>query len=61
MGGINSGRRRSVYRGTVEQFPAIDLRVLKRAGLLRPVNAHMTHCAGEIRLQRRSACEFSST
>lgn len=36
MGGINSGRRRSVYRGAVEQYPAIDLRVLKRAGLLRP-------------------------
>lgn len=36
MGGINSGRRRSVHRGAVEQFPAIDLRVLRRAGLLRP-------------------------
>ncbi len=36
MGGINSGRRRSVHRGAVEQFPVIDLRVLKRAGLLRP-------------------------
>lgn len=36
MGGINSGRRRSINRGSVEQFPAIDLRVLKRAGLLRP-------------------------
>lgn len=36
MGGINSGRRRSVYRGAVEQFPVIDLRVLKRAGLLKP-------------------------
>ena len=35
MGGINSGRRRSVHRGAVEQFPAIDLRVLKRAGLLK--------------------------
>lgn len=35
MGGINSGRRRSTNRGPVEQFPAIDLRVLKRAGLLR--------------------------
>ena len=38
MGGINSGRRRTVTRGAVEQFPAIDLRVLKRAGLI---------CAGE--------------
>ena len=36
MGGINSGRRRSVHRGAVEQFPIIDLRVLKRAGLLKP-------------------------
>ncbi|RIA46558.1 hypothetical protein DFR49_1100 [Hephaestia caeni] len=36
MGGINSGRRRSIHRGTVEQFPAIDLRILRRAGLLRP-------------------------
>lgn len=36
MGGINSGRQRSVHRGAVEQFPVIDLRVLKRAGLLKP-------------------------
>ncbi|HWJ68939.1 MAG TPA: hypothetical protein VNS79_02670 [Sphingobium sp.] len=36
MGGINSGRQRSVHRGAVEQFPAIDLRILRRAGLLRP-------------------------
>ena len=36
MGGINSGRRRSDHRGAVEQFPVIDLRVLKRAGLLKP-------------------------
>ena len=36
MGRINSGRRRSVHRGAVEQFPVIDLRVLKRAGLLKP-------------------------
>lgn len=36
MGGINSGRRRSVHRGAVEQFPVIDLRVLKRARLLKP-------------------------
>lgn len=36
MGGINSGRRRSVHRGAVEQFPVIDMRVLKRAGLLKP-------------------------
>lgn len=36
MGGINSGRRRSVHRGAVEQFPVIDLRMLKRAGLLKP-------------------------
>lgn len=35
MGGINSGRQRSVHRGSVEEFPAIDLRVLKRAGLLK--------------------------
>lgn len=35
MGGINSGRRRSVNRGAVEQYPCIDLRVLRRAGLLR--------------------------
>lgn len=34
MGGINSGRRRSIHRGAIEQYPAIDLRVLKRAGLL---------------------------
>lgn len=36
MGGINSGRQRTVHRGAVEQFPVIDLRVLKRAGLLKP-------------------------
>lgn len=36
MGGINSGRRRSVHRGAVEHFPAIDLRVLRRARLLQP-------------------------
>ncbi|MGP1354632.1 MAG: hypothetical protein ACTS1Z_15060 [Parasphingopyxis sp.] len=36
MGGINSGRKRSVHRGAVEQFPVIDMRVLKRAGLLKP-------------------------
>lgn len=36
MGGINSGRQRSVYSGAVEQFPAIGLRILRRAGLLRP-------------------------
>lgn len=35
MGGINSGRRRTVARGAVEHFPAIDIRVLKRAGLIR--------------------------
>lgn len=35
MGGINSGRRRSVHRGAVEQYLAIDLRILRRAGLLR--------------------------
>lgn len=34
MGGVNSGRRRSIHRGAVEQYPAIDLRVLRRAGLL---------------------------
>jgi hypothetical protein len=34
MGGANSGRRRGVHRGCVEQFPTIDLRVLRRAGLL---------------------------
>ena len=38
MGGVNSGRRRSIHRGAVEQYPAIDLRVLRRAGLL---------CAGQ--------------
>ncbi|WP_299192476.1 hypothetical protein [uncultured Erythrobacter sp.] len=36
MGGINSGRKRTVHHGAVEQFPVIDLRVLKRAGLLKP-------------------------
>jgi hypothetical protein len=34
MGGRSSGRRRSIHRGAVEQYPAIDLRVLRRAGLL---------------------------
>ena len=34
VGGINSGRQRSINRGAVEHFPAIDLRVLRRAGLL---------------------------
>lgn len=36
MGGINSGRRRSVHRGAVEHYPAIDLRILRRAGLIAP-------------------------
>jgi hypothetical protein len=36
MGGINSGRKRSVHRGAVEQFPVIDLCVLRRAGLQKP-------------------------
>jgi hypothetical protein len=35
MGGVNSGRRRSVHRGDVEHYPAIDLRVLRRARVLR--------------------------
>lgn len=35
MGGIGSGQKRRVHRGSVEQFPSIDLRILKRAGLLR--------------------------
>lgn len=35
MGGANSGRKRTASRGYVEQFPVIDLRVLKRARLLR--------------------------
>lgn len=35
MGGINSGRRRSVNHGAVEQHPCVDLRVLRRAKLLR--------------------------
>jgi hypothetical protein len=34
MGGANSGRRRSANRGAVEQYPAIDLRVLRRARLI---------------------------
>lgn len=34
MGGMNSGRPRSTHRGAVEQYPSIDLRVLRRAGLL---------------------------
>lgn len=36
MGGPNSGRRRTVHRGAVEQYPALDLRILRRAGLIRP-------------------------
>jgi hypothetical protein len=36
MGGINSGRRRTVHRGAVEHYPALDLRILRRAGLMRP-------------------------
>jgi len=36
MGGMNSGRRRTVHRGAVEQYPALDLRILRRAGLMRP-------------------------
>lgn len=35
MGGLKSGRKRSANRGAVEQYPAIDLRILRRAGLLR--------------------------
>lgn len=34
MGGVNSGRRRSIHRGAVEHYPTIDLRVLRRTGLL---------------------------
>jgi hypothetical protein len=36
MGGVNSGRRRTIHRGAVEHHPAIDLRILKRARLMRP-------------------------
>jgi hypothetical protein len=35
MGGVNSGRRRTVHRGAVEQYPSIDIRILRRAGLLQ--------------------------
>jgi len=35
MGGTDSGRKRTANRGYVEQFPVVDLRVLKRASLLR--------------------------
>lgn len=35
MGGTNSGRKRTASRGYVEQFPVVDLRILKRARLLR--------------------------
>lgn len=35
MGGINSGRYRYVHHGAVEHYPAIDLRILRRAGLIR--------------------------
>lgn len=43
MGGVNSGRRRSIHRGTVEHYPTIDLRVLRRAGLIRA--GQCTHTA----------------
>jgi hypothetical protein len=36
MGGIHSGRHRDVHRGAVEHYPAIDLRILRRAGLIAP-------------------------
>lgn len=47
MGGVNSGRRRSIHRGAVEHYPTIDLRVLKRAGLIRPGECtYTTACWG---------------
>jgi hypothetical protein len=36
MGGIGSGRRREVHPASVEDLPVIDIRVLRRLGLLRP-------------------------
>lgn len=49
MGGINSGRRRSTNRGAVEKHPAIDLRVLRRAGLLSAGECTYTtlHCQNQ--------------
>jgi hypothetical protein len=47
MGGVNSGRRRSIHRGAVELYPAIDLRVLRWAGLIRPGECtYTTACWG---------------
>lgn len=36
MGGIGSGRRREVHPASVEDLPVIDMRILRRLGLLRP-------------------------
>ncbi len=37
MGGFGSGRRRTVNRGDIEDALVVDLRVLRRHGLLRPL------------------------
>jgi len=36
MGGIGSGARRSTHVGNVEQMLALDIRVLRRLGVVRP-------------------------
>lgn len=36
MGGYNSGRYRTRTRGTVEERPRLDIRVMRRRGFLRP-------------------------
>ncbi|QPQ55430.1 hypothetical protein IC614_02125 [Allosphingosinicella flava] len=36
MGGIGSGARRSTHIGNVEQTLALDIRILRRLGVVRP-------------------------
>lgn len=36
MGGVGSGRRRTVNRGTIEDVPLLDMREIRRLGLVKP-------------------------
>jgi len=36
MGGVGSGRRRAVNRGAIEDVPLLDMREIRRLGLVKP-------------------------
>ena len=59
MSGINSGRRRTITSGAIEQFPSIALRVLKRAGLIR-AGEYTYNTVGPQHAQRAPPSAFPS-